>query len=466
MNQYMFEVFPSDSFLIGLALGEYLRLVEHGEGDTFEDVLYRRVHPFVPDRIAERWTPIPTQRLPEGLVWEEGGLGEDRSAPDLSNLGWDDDVEAPTINPFEVAATQQFGRRGEQMFRIELDESEHTMLDSLVKYLTNGARTRWNDHEVVLRRWDRAVRCRTDDLGGESLEPKSLPKLPGEISKLIEILVRVNHTQHTFNVGRLLGQAFGECVAAEKLLICMDEEFSGVGDEYCSINPDSLTDRDRNWDPAKMWDNLVAALANDPTYRACFFSPDWIRNSKGFWNGRYFGFTRSDDPGESRLNRELCARTSLCMIVGGILGVLADKERDLKPIPRRLSIPRDASQDHIGEVLELAGQAILGERNNYSPEVPVAIMGHLIERLARELWTFGPKQHVSEVLHEKKRGGNTMEEEFARKAIFYYDVYRKPAEHPGDIFRCGVNEGPLFYFAMRALYDLAKRIVAEREKKK
>src|SRR5262249_31578931 len=149
-------------------------------------------------------------------------------------------------------------------------------------------------------------------------------------------------------------------------------------------------------------------------------------------------------------------------------GFLSDKQRDAdvreaqKPIPRKLSIPISAAPEHVGGVFHLAEQAIKGEMAQYATTVPLTIMGHLIEKLAVELWAFSQRKTVKDVLKEKAHAGTNLEQEFAKKALFFYDFYRRPNEHPTGVPRCGAYEGPLFFYAMRALDDLAKRIIAER----
>jgi hypothetical protein len=76
----MFDIYPTESVLLGLALGEYLRLDEVGEKPSFESVLYRRVYPFVPDQTQERFLPISAKDVPEDLNWHLAGDGLERAS--------------------------------------------------------------------------------------------------------------------------------------------------------------------------------------------------------------------------------------------------------------------------------------------------------------------------------------------------------------------------------------------------
>lgn len=453
----MFNLFPTESVLLGLALGEFQRLIELGEDESFESALYRRVHPFVPDLGQERPVLIDESELPPGIEWDDAGdgsmwstliptMGDDPIDPDPPDF----DAElrrAEALERFQEWLERlpadgpvwlRFERRGDQVYRIELDDSRRSLLDLLMEYLTVGderPRTKWNEILDLRERWK---------ISNTPERTERHHRSPDIIAQKLELLIDRNDVRATYSFGKLLGRAFGDCVADEKFLVRMEDAFY-FPDEPRPFTQQQLDDR---VNLEHTWCDLMDSLGQDPFFLDCYFDArgflKYLRNGKFVFSHGYFGLEEGAE-GHDDLNAVLSVRTGLCLILGYVLGALRDKNRDAEITDAKSSAPRELP---------------MADKVRHSSDNETIHYGRQINAICEKLWpNSSPKHKLADL---SKRGhGTVLEKQFAEAALPLVRTYDNALKYP-NTFQCSPYGIHHFSEAIQKLYELMYQILEER----
>jgi Putative DNA-binding domain len=466
-----FVIFPSESVLIGLAEGEFIRLHELGKDDRFEDVLVRRLHPFIPDLTEEVKTNITEPEGLDAISWYSDADGEERgvigSRFNVALLVKELNGEKPTddevredqrqVNAFNRSKAKLdawldnqpsietligFARRGNEYYRVDMDYSRKSLLDLLIEYLTAEdpvPRKRWSERQALREHW------------GIAPKPKKRHRTPDEIQCKIDRLIQHNKTETTFNSGKLLGRAFGDCVVTDAILRHMEDQFYKTPEQWRSVSEEELPeDCHSTTSMEHSWRELLDALAKDDLFLSLEVGArgllDRLRTGKFLLTS---GFIGSEDSDEGVLNAAFCMRTGLSLLLGYALGALRPKDAEAINRDKRNPIPRDFLTDDPAQCL--------------ATTLLIKKWGKELETLCKLLWPDTHLEGMTTRLQQSMNRGSHNERSFAKTALRLMKTYQDAKDgEPGMFARCRVRDEVHFVDGMPQLHRLAQIILNER----
>jgi hypothetical protein len=465
----MFLISPSESFLLGISFGEFLRLRELRQEVTFQECVKRRLGKFVPDMVCKTAVEISEDEVPDTVEWQMGDNGVEWPIVDIDNFG-------ELLFVF---------RQNGKLFREVSVKRSRNLLDLLAEHMAchGGGKTE-EPHPASKG----APPKKNESNTGRAEDPQ-------DIARPLALLVDQYSLKDTFSLGKCVGTAFGNCVAAEKFLIylfsqvfkywnyeaeCLVEDgidltppvIAHANDdrEQVSVLDADPLDYDSDWcsQLRVCWKQFAGSLTKEPAFAKCMHSDSLARDRlrNGFFELRGFDETG----GGGVVAYMISFRANLCLIVGEILGLLHDRDvefwsKDASQLsPRDFQVSPSASSERIGGALKAAELAFSDRLGSKIPaEVLIRNLRHCVEAQSRELWPEYPSRgRISQLLKDKKYNSTSPHERrFASVAKQLYEEYGNPAEHDPQ-FSCSRSEAKFFFTGIHALYDLAKQIKVER----
>lgn len=484
----LFVIFPSEAVLLGLAVGEFAELRKLGIDDSFEQVLHRRIHPFVPDLTVAVKTPIPTPDWLDAISWydtEDAG-GDAFGTLDPEEERGDhiffaprprDDSSADEVREYERKVARyneaipklrtwlreqhspdtiiEFARIGGEYYRIDKDESKESLLDLLIKYLTENdpkPRKRWNERDSLRERY------RVVEPG-----PQARHRTLADVSQRISALAKSNNLLEYFELGKVLGGAFAACVAAEQLLQRVENAYAAsIDDEgeraHPSADPDQVPSPEQQTKKSdQSWRLFLNAIKADPVFKrlelaSCGFL-DRLAGFKTAIGHGYFGFREDQDPSYSKTNvlaDAFCMRTSLSVILGYVLGDLRHADAEAIARNRDSACPR-----HFAKSDPVRNLALL---------TSIRRQGEQLLELCKQVWPNTLQGQILQRVDRSRGEASLYERDFAKRASRVLQIYQAALEPASELNFRLFEDDEHFRTLMPELRSLCRRVIDERNR--
>ncbi len=469
-----FLISPTEAFLLGIALEEYLRDHHDRRPAEFMDFLETRLAPFVPELVRPKPVGNAPLDLPDDIEWPRfigAPYGFSASRPGLIYVDTEDGVLA-----------------------CKWDTSRRSFVDQIVSYLGHSVvkslpeeSKNPTDHATLAEKW--ASPERWIDSRGKAGDDC------GEVERRLAHLASHNKCAKLFDVGRVIGGMLADCRRYEG---CIYVHLQVGEEEYDLYRPENIVDL---W-AQKMGDEYASWPA-DKLRRYQFIEPEWIdryqffrRHRKSIGKLLAAAPLRACPKGRAILERELSrceaaipadeadpfapfylvevvedirtAHQALWLTIGEVLGryhsadVETLAEDAMSPVPRMYRLRQDSPPEQISGAIAFIERAFNDMTGSgLAPEHVVGLLANSIEALARGLWPrefTGPRPKLTQILDEKTKSTDIRIKRFAWVAMSLHKTYRNVAAHEMGTFRCTWDEARFFYSGIRMLRSLADEI--------
>jgi len=437
-----YPIFPTESFLLGVCIGEYdanhacwkdctLRFIEH---------LQKRLIPFYPDFKSKATTE--TRELSneeandlDNITWLD--------VDDRSSVGWRDGDRSRYYMQFLANEDSPFPTYEDSVRECRwIGPERRSLLDLLVDFVspymafTYEQITLWNPQQhpmthprAMATKWAAIFGSGSED--GDITREEVSEESPRKISVMISKMVDDCGDTELFKTGHDLGWLIPQL-------------------EVYEIEPewhfDDERDRQRTIDG---WTQEIDTIRQQEAIKKCHYADLALKDLHHFYDlERITGDINHMDYLES-----------FWMAIGEILGVLRSIDDEARladaegPTPRSLLVHMDMDNNMIRRIVRRRELELISDASVTGPEVIVET-GPAIDTLAKRFWNVQTIRDMPEFLRERLGRENSQDcRRFAGIARNLHLSYRNPTQHGLDNFDCTIREAKYFLNGIHVLLD-------------